>query len=361
MSKSTYFSFTSHGRRFSINATYIEEVFSLPEILLLSEAAQDIIGALNLRGEILPILDLNISLGAATSDYHLSDSVIVLNQDQLRVGIIVNAVHSLETAALEDVPTESSNHPDLADVKRKHMIAGLVQDPHNTLILEGPESWLQYVEVQQVVSMASLLDVPMSASAELNPSSADGDTLLQRPIFFPEASPADREILRQRADSLRQPLTSPETGNLKTLSVISLGGQLFGINLDLVQEFIELSNVTPIPCCPPSIVGNLNLRGDVLTVIDIRSLMNLPINPMPKKSQAIVLEADGITAGVAVEHVLESMFLLNPQEIRPLDQADDGLSRQYLTGTATYNDAKINLLDLSKVLTQGELVVDEVA
>ncbi|MEO1399745.1 MAG: chemotaxis protein CheW [Cyanobacteria bacterium J06635_1] len=361
MGKPTYFSFTSHNQRFSINATYIDEVFALPEIMMLSEASPDILGAINLRGVLIPILDINISLGATTSDYHLSDSVIVLNQDQLKVGIIVNAVHSLETASLEEIPTESLNHPALANLRRKQMIAGLVQDAHNTLILQGPEQWLQYIEVQQVISMASLLETPNQSNVSLQPSSTDEDNLSQRPIFFPQATVDERTILHQRANNLKQSLKSPETQNVKTLSVVSLGEQLFGIDLEVVQEFIEISNLTPVPCCPPSIVGNLNLRGDVLTIIDIRSLMNLPLAPISQKSQAIVLESDGITAGVVVDNILESMFLLNPSEIEPSAPTTEDASHQYLSGMATYNNATMGILDLAKVLTQGDLIVDEVA
>ncbi|MEM9905761.1 MAG: chemotaxis protein CheW, partial [Cyanobacteria bacterium P01_D01_bin.44] len=248
MDKPTYFSFTSHGQRFSINATYIDEVLALPEIMMLSEAAPDILGAINLRGALIPILDINISLGATTSDYHLSDSIIVLNQDQLKAGIITNTVHSLETASLEEIPTKSVNHPALANLRRKNMIAGLVQDAHNTLILKGPEHWLQYVEVQQVISMASLAGNPSQIDNAFQSPSTDEASLSQGPRFFPKATPDDRTILQQRANNLRQPLQSPETQNVKNLSVVALGGQLFGIDLDLVQEFIEISNLTPVPC-----------------------------------------------------------------------------------------------------------------
>ncbi|MEM8804793.1 MAG: chemotaxis protein CheW [Cyanobacteria bacterium P01_G01_bin.38] len=361
MGKPTYFSFTSHDQRFSINATYIDEVFALPEIIMLSETAPDILGTINLRGTLIPILDINISLGATTSDYHLSDSIVVLNQAQLKVGIIVNTVHSLETASLEEIPTESLNHPILANLRRKNMIAGLVQDAHNTLILKDPEHWLQYVEVQQVISIASLSDIPGQIDATLQPSSTDADSLSQSHRFFPKTTPDERTILQQRANSLRQPLQSPENQDAKALSVVALGGQFFGIDLDLVQEFIEISNLTPVPCCPPSIVGNLNLRGDVLTVIDIRSLMNLPRTHVPEKSQAIVFETDGITAGVAVENILESMFLVNPSEIKPVDNTLGDISHQYLSGMATYNSTTMGILDLAKVLTQGDLIIDEVA
>ncbi|NEP17973.1 MAG: hypothetical protein F6J97_13885 [Leptolyngbya sp. SIO4C1] len=353
MNEPAYFSFTANEQRFSINAAYVEAVFALPDIILLPEAAPDIVGALNLRGELIPILDLNISLGRAAADYQVSDSLIVLNQNQLRAGVIASTIHELEAGAVAATLAEATGS--FGQLKRKHLIAGLAQDDAQTIVLAGPDRWLQYVEVQQVISMASLLGQSPADEAD----EAD-EARSQRPTFLPEASATDRLILQQRAGQLRQPLQRPTTEALKTLSVVMLGGQRFGIDLTLVQEFVEASNLTPVPCCPETIVGNLNLRGDVLTVVDIRSLLDLPIAPPAAKAQIIVVEVDAIAAGIVVEQILDSMFLLNQQAIVPVERTASRAQAQYLEGMATYEGSLIGLLNLPKLIAQGNLIVDEV-
>ena len=73
-----YLIFTLGQQQYSLDSTYLEEMLPLPEITPLPAAAPDILGILNLRGEMVPILDLNLSLGHDPLPYRTTDSVIVL-------------------------------------------------------------------------------------------------------------------------------------------------------------------------------------------------------------------------------------------------------------------------------------------
>jgi purine-binding chemotaxis protein CheW len=80
-------------------------------------------------------------------------------------------------------------------------------------------------------------------------------------LYCPNATTEERAIFRQRADNLRQSIEiSKVTNELMPLAVIGLGHEYFGLDLELVHEFTDISNLTPIPCCPNHIVGNMNLR-----------------------------------------------------------------------------------------------------
>ena len=91
-------------------------------------------------------------------------------------------------------------------------------------------------------------------------------------LYCPNATPGERSIFRQRADNLRQPLESLNvTSKLMTLAVIGFGNKYFGLDLELVQAFTDITDFTPIPCCPNYIVGNMNLRGEIVTLVDMMS------------------------------------------------------------------------------------------
>jgi len=69
-----YLTFTLDQSLYGINTFLVEEIFFLPELTSIPESPFDIVGVVNLRGEILPIMDLNLRFGYACNDYHLTDS-----------------------------------------------------------------------------------------------------------------------------------------------------------------------------------------------------------------------------------------------------------------------------------------------
>ncbi|MGI8504859.1 MAG: chemotaxis protein CheW, partial [Hassallia sp.] len=162
----------------------------------------------------------------------------------------------------------------------------------------------------------------------------------------------ERSIFQKRADNLRIPPESHDLKSFITLAVIAFDGNLFGIDLNIVREFTAIRQVTPIPCVSTHIIGNMNLRGEILTLIDIRGLLNLPLMGMANASKAMVVEVEDIVVGVIVEEVCDVMFSLNPTEIRAMND-------KYLQGIAVYDEKIMSILDLPKMFLNGGLIVDE--
>jgi purine-binding chemotaxis protein CheW len=118
---------------------------------------------------------------------------------------------------------------------------------------------------------------------------------------------------------------------------VVLNGEFFGVNLNRVREFTDVKKVTPIPCCPGHIIGNMNLRGEILTLIDIRGLLNLPLNSIAEGYKAMVVEVDGIVSGITVEEVYDVMFL-NPKDITSVPTAIHSINDEYLKGATPYQE-----------------------
>jgi purine-binding chemotaxis protein CheW len=144
------------------------------------------------------------------------------------------------------------------------------------------------------------------------------------------------------------------------LAVIGFGNEYFGLDLELVREFTDIGNLTPIPCCPNHIVGNMNLRGEIVTLVDIRKVLNLPTTPVTVGSQAVVVQVDDIVAGLPVDQVLE-MVSLNSADMTPLAGIRSDFGEQYIRGSALFQEKMLRVLELPKIFRQGELVVNEEA
>ncbi len=354
MKTQPYLIFNLHDVQYGIEANLVKEIFLLPELIPIAEAPIDIVGILNLREKLVPVMHLDLRLGNSFTRCQLTDSIIVLNWDNLQIGVIVNTVHEVKEIASEIIEQEI----DYGRTKNINpaFISGMAKIDDSAIILLNPEALIrQPDQVKNLVEEVEQLE---------DSESQDKVKVLSNfyDLCCPNATPEERAIFRRRADNLRQ-------ANLETitditeqlpLAIISLNGEYFGLDLDTVREFINICNVTSIPCCPQHILGNINLRGEIVTLVDIRSSLNLPIKTDKNTSKAVVIEVDEVVAGLPVDEVFDVMYL--PQsKINPVPMAVESSSHEYLRGTAAYADKMLTILDLPKIITQGNLEVNEAA
>jgi purine-binding chemotaxis protein CheW len=176
--------------------------------------------------------------------------------------------------------------------------------------------------------------------------------------FCPDASPAERAIFRDRARNLMQaPEGESLEGSIPT-AVVGLNGEYFGVDLKLTQEFSNVHNLTPIPCCPGHVVGNMNLRGHVLTILDIRNLLGMATNELSHAPRVIVVRMDDISAGVLVDDIHDIIYL-KPWDIGPVPSAIQKVSEKYISGVALYGGKAMTILNLSNILSSEDLLVRE--
>lgn len=137
---------------------------------------------------------------------------------------------------------------------------------------------------------------------------------------------------------------------------MGLGNQYFGLDLSWVREFINIRSVTPIPCCPQHIVGNINLRGEVMTLVNIQTVLNLSGELSESPQKAVVFEVNDVVAGLTVDEVV-NVTALSSAQIAPIPAAVSAAYREFLQGTILYDNQYLNILDLPKMISQGVLNV----
>ncbi len=345
MKEHPYLIFRVHNSLYGINTLAVEEVFFLPELKPIPEAPRDIVGVVNVRGDILPVMDLNLRFGYITCEYQVTDSVVIIESEGSRVGLIVNQVQEVRNIQIEEITAELTPRSGLSNFQKKNYISGVARNGEDIIILLHTNNLLNYVETE-ADSISEMSEHP------------EHELLQQAPEFCADASEEAKAIFRKRADNLRNSTANEDVTGLKPLAVIILNEELFAIDLKLVREFTKIRKVTPIPCCPPHIIGNMNLRGEILTLIDIRGLLNLPLNGTFGNHKAVVVEAEGIVTGILVQKVSDVMFL-NPADITSVPTALHSINDEYLQGTARYKDKIMSILDLPKIFLNGGLIVDE--
>lgn len=363
MQNKSYLTFSHHDLSYGVDIELVQEIFLLPELISFEDTSGGIIGILNLRSQALPTIHLDLRFGYEMEVCQLSDSVIVLQWQGLQVGIIANQLYETREINLETV-RKSDEQKSNINLKFITGVAKLDTD----ILLLNPEELIPITEVFNVLLSAEAFLTP---DAELNNvfqhqlenefidiRSLESSTISN---FYdrccPDATLEAKRIFHQRAEDLKLPIEEPNSQTeLMPLAVVGLDGEYFGVDLDLVREFINIRDITPIPCCPPYIVGNINLRGEIVTLVDIRGVLNMPL-VATNTSKAIVIDANDVVAGLSIDEVFEVMYL-DPSEMTVLTAVQIN-GNAYWRGTAPYAEKLLNILDLPKIFTQGELVVED--
>jgi purine-binding chemotaxis protein CheW len=128
-----------------------------------------------------------------------------------------------------------------------------------------------------------------------------------------------------------------------------LGKEQYAIPLLQVKEVIEMTEPTPIPKAPPYFKGVINLRGQVISVLDLRSKMNLSKIENGPKTAIIILDLDSnLCLGVVVDRI-NSVLAFQTEDISSPPETLTG-THQYLTGVAKKDKRMTLLLDIRAAL-----------
>lgn len=165
-----------------------------------------------------------------------------------------------------------------------------------------------------------------------------------------------KEILKARALLLaREPHSKAEPGDAMEVVVFRLADEQYAIESVRVREVYPIKELTPIPCTPPFVLGIINVRGQILTVIDLRRFFELPIKGLTDLNKVIILEHEGSELGVLADAIL-GVRLLCRQEIQPSPSTLTGIRGKYLVGVT---DEQLIVLDAARIMEDPAIVVHE--
>lgn len=341
-----YFLFELAQHLIAVEATCVEEVFALPELTLIPDAPAGIIGVIDLRGDIVPVMDFQLPAEGQATAYQLTDHLVMLRQGAIRVGLRVDGVQGLremilEATVLSGVEAPATFHPNLTT-----LISNCQVEDETLWLLQAPQTWGNAAEIQQFASVASFL------AHEIHQGSL--------PNRFHEAVTLEAELVfRHRAENLSQSVgnsQSPEAS--QPVVVVELQEHLLGLEAQAVREFIPLEQATPIPCCPRHIVGSLNLRGEIVTIIDIAEVLGLAARTLPRNLKVVILETQALTVGIVVDEIRDAMFSVS-QEALSAPAAAAAIRSTFSGGETLYQHQPLQVLDLQALLSSDALVVNE--
>lgn len=134
-----------------------------------------------------------------------------------------------------------------------------------------------------------------------------------------------------------------------------LAHERYGIECSCVREVYPLETLTPVPCTPAFVLGIVNLRGEIVSVIDMRRFFDLPQGGLPDLNKVIVLKSGNMVFGILADAIL-GVRRIPLAEIQPSLPTLTGIRDRYLKGISA---ERIVILDADKLLTDEGIVVQE--
>lgn len=128
-----------------------------------------------------------------------------------------------------------------------------------------------------------------------------------------------------------------------------LADELYGVNVMQIREVLRYTEITPVPGAPYYVLGIINLRGNVVTVIDTRSRFGLPQGTVDDNSRIVIVEVDQQVIGMLVDSVAEVTYL-RESEIEVTPNVGNEETSKFISGVCNKNNELLILIELERMI-----------
>lgn len=309
------------GEELALPIELVQEIVRPPAITKVPNTPHYVQGISNLRGNILPVINLRERLGMELKEPDEATRVVVIDADGRPTGVIVDAVS--EVLHIEEKIVESP--PDVVGSLEGQYLKGVAKiDEGKRLVL--------ILAVQKLIPQVEGMSVKADAAG----------------------SRTSAERVQQIEDE-------------ELMVTFKLEDEEFALEIMKVQEIIRLSEITSVPRAPHFVKGVMSLRNRLLPIIDLRVMFDMPalaedaiLSRLEDKDEIdprriVVVDLGGVLIGVQVDSVSEVLRMPKSQiEPPPSIIGSDEASRLRGVGKLDNGERLLMLLDPDKLLSDSE-------
>lgn len=142
---------------------------------------------------------------------------------------------------------------------------------------------------------------------------------------------------------------SAMTTSTRQLSTFVLDGALFGVDVRRVREVIRHQEMTRVPLAPPTVRGLINLRGQIVTAIDLRRCLEMPPQPDDARPMNVVVQTEDGAVSLLVDEIGDVLDL-DADGFTPPPETLHGAARELVTSVYMLRDRLLLELDTDKIV-----------
>lgn len=131
-----------------------------------------------------------------------------------------------------------------------------------------------------------------------------------------------------------------------------LGNEEYAVDILFVQEIIRLLNITRVPRSGKHIEGVINLRGNIIPIVNLHSKFNLQASDNQEDKRIVVFRFEDVQVGIIVDEVSE-VIRIKGQDIEPADKVYGAMEADHIKGIAKIDDRLLILLNLASIFESG--------
>lgn len=133
-----------------------------------------------------------------------------------------------------------------------------------------------------------------------------------------------------------------------------IGKELFGVQIQSVQEIVRVPEITAVPEMPAFVDGVINLRGKIVSIIDLSRRLRIEGSVRTKSSRILIIEVENKIVGLLVDAV-NAILRIPPEAVEPAPDIITAVGREYILGVGKLADKLIILLSLKNILRPDEI------
>lgn len=132
-----------------------------------------------------------------------------------------------------------------------------------------------------------------------------------------------------------------------------IGKETYGVDISTVREIVRVQEITRVPGTPEFVLGVVNLRGRILSVVDLGHRLGLSPSTITGSTRILVTHLEGVSVGFLVDAATE-VTKVGSEHIEPPPAFTGSIDVDYVEGVAKSQDELIIILNLSEVLSTGQ-------
>lgn len=165
-----------------------------------------------------------------------------------------------------------------------------------------------------------------------------------------------KNILKARAKILaREPEREKKAEEYLEVVEFLLAYETYAIETAYIREVYPLKELTPLPCAPPFVLGIINVRGQILSVIDLKKFFGLPEKGLSDLNKVIILHKDEMEFGILADKILGVRYI-PISEIQPSLPTLSEIQAEYLKGVTK---ERVVVLETARILSDKKIIVHE--
>lgn len=302
-------SFLLGKEEYAIGIMQVKEIIRAPQIVKVPNCEAYIEGVVSIRNNLLPIINLRTYFGMEHMEINDHTRILVVDMGHFTAGIMVDKI-----SEVLQVPKTLIQPPPKLSAQGGDQIKGVAK-------LNNGKRMILMLEPAKLISIDEISGI----------NGVDGT--------YKQDSDED-SMARQLIDE-------------EQLVTFKIDSEEYGVKIANVQEINRLTDVTKVPRAPFYIDGIVNLRGNVIPVLNLRKLFKLPDKLVNDATRIIIVDFDGKRTGIVVDSVSEVLRFEKSLIEAPPDVLSNGVDMDFVEGVAKLNSGKriILILDISKILS----------